>query len=112
MFLVGIYTGVKIVCTSLLIGKHDWSISSVAKCKIKSCLAHCAISVTLSLSSRGARSVTSSTFNMTSVSNAYPCAVPLSYLGAIYLPFEYLFFWKKRIFYSAHVRKQSLSHVR
>ena len=49
------------VCTSALTGKHDLSINLVAKCKIKSCLATCAISVTLPLSSRGARSVTSLT---------------------------------------------------
>ena len=32
--------GVNKVCTMLLTGKHDWSISKVAICKIKSCLAH------------------------------------------------------------------------
>ena len=61
MFLSGIKMGVNKVCTSLLTGKHDWSISLVAKCKIKSCWAPCAISVTLPLSSHGARSVTSLT---------------------------------------------------
>ena len=59
LFLSGIQTGA--VCTSVLTGKHDWSISLVAKCKIKSCLATCVVSVTLPLSSRGARSVTSLT---------------------------------------------------
>ena len=53
--------GVNLVCTSLLAGKHDLSISYVAKCKIKSCLSPCAISVILPLSSCGARSVTSLT---------------------------------------------------
>ena len=61
MFLSGIKMGVNIVCTSLLAGKHDWSINYVAKYKTKSCLAPCAISVTLPLSSRGARSATSLT---------------------------------------------------
>ena len=61
MFLSGIKMGVNRVCTSLLAGKHNWIISYVVKCKIKSCLAPCAISVTLPLSSHGARSVTSLT---------------------------------------------------
>ena len=47
-----------IVCTLLSTGNYDWSISLVVKCKIKSCLATYAISVTLPLSSC-ARSVTS-----------------------------------------------------
>ena len=50
---------VNIVCTLLLTGKHDWRISKVTKCKIKSCFAPCDISFTLPLSSGGARSVTS-----------------------------------------------------
>ena len=58
LFLSGIQMGVNIVCTLLLTRKHDWHISLVAKCKIKSFYATCAISVTLPLSSRGARSVT------------------------------------------------------
>ena len=37
VFLLGIQMGVNIVCTLLLTGKHDWSISQVAKCKVKSC---------------------------------------------------------------------------
>ena len=53
--------GVNIVCTLLLTRNLDWSISLAAKCKIKSSLATCAISVTLPLSPRGARSVTSLT---------------------------------------------------
>ena len=53
----------KIFCTYLLTGNHDWSIREAAKCKIKSCLAQCAISVTLPLSSRGARSVVSLMLN-------------------------------------------------
>ena len=44
---------------------------------------------------------------MTSVSKAYPCLVPLGYLGATYLSFEYPFFLENRTFYSAHIRKQS-----
>ena len=52
---------VNIVCTSLLTGKHKWRISQVAKCKRKTCLAPCAISIALPLSSHGARSVTSLT---------------------------------------------------
>ena len=47
VFLLGMTMGVNIVCTLLLTGKHDWSISSVAKCKIKSCYAPCAVSITL-----------------------------------------------------------------
>ena len=61
VFLSGIKSGVNVVCTLLLPGKHPWSISSVAICKINSCLAPCAISVTLPFSARGARSVTSLT---------------------------------------------------
>ena len=61
MFLLGIEMGVNIVCNFLLPGIHDWSFSYVAICKIKSCLALYAISVTLPLSSLGARSVTSLT---------------------------------------------------
>ena len=53
--------GVKVTCTSLLPGTHDWRLVKVAICKINSCLAHYAISVTLPLSSHGAHSVTSST---------------------------------------------------
>ena len=49
--------GVNIVFTLFLTG--NWSISYVAKCKVKSCLAPCAISVTLSLLSHGACSVMS-----------------------------------------------------
>ena len=63
------------------------------KCKIKSCLAPCAISTTLPLSSCGAHLVTS----LTSVTNPYPFLVPLNYLGAIYLSFEYLFSEKKNL---------------
>ena len=61
MFLSGIKMGVNIVCTLLLPGTHDWSFSFVAICKINSCLALYAISVTLPLSSRGSRSVASLT---------------------------------------------------
>ena len=61
MFLLGIKLGVNIVCTLFFTGNHDRSISKVAKCKIKSCMAHFAISVTLPFSSRGARSMTSLT---------------------------------------------------
>ena len=61
MFLLGIEMGVNVVCTLLLRAKHPWSISEVAICKINSCLAPCAISVTLPFSSRGVRSVTSLT---------------------------------------------------
>ena len=61
MFLFGNEMGKIDVCTSLLTGEHDWSISLVAKCRIKSCLSLCEISVTLPLSSRYARSVTSLT---------------------------------------------------
>ena len=61
VFLSGIQIGVNVVCTLIFTRNHDWSISLVAKCKIKSSLATCAISVTLSLSLRGARSVTSLT---------------------------------------------------
>ena len=53
--------GVNVVCTLLLTRNLDWRIRLVAKCKIKSSLATCAISVTLPLSSHGARSVTSLT---------------------------------------------------
>ena len=63
MFLSGIRMGVNIVFTLLFTGNYDLSISYVAKCKIKSCVAPCAISVTLHLSSRGARSVTSLTLH-------------------------------------------------
>ena len=58
LFLSGIQMGANKVCTLLLTRNHDWSISLVAKCKIKSFYATCAFSVTLPLSSRGARSVT------------------------------------------------------
>ena len=61
MFLSDIKMGANVVCTLLLTGKHNWSISQVANFKIKSCLAPCAISLTLPLSSCGARSVTSLT---------------------------------------------------
>ena len=37
VFLFGIEMGVNIVCTLLLTGKHNWDITLVAKCKIKSC---------------------------------------------------------------------------
>ena len=58
LFLSGIQMGVNVVCTLLLTRNHERDISLVAKCKIKSFYATCAISVTLPLSSRGARSVT------------------------------------------------------
>ena len=54
-FLSGIEMGVNIVCTLLLPGTSDWSFRLVAICKINSCLAVYAISVTLPLSSHGAR---------------------------------------------------------
>ena len=57
--LTSVFLGYQIVCTSLLTGKHDWRISLVVKCKIKSCFAPCAIGVTLLLLSCGALSVTS-----------------------------------------------------
>ena len=47
---------------------------------------------------------------MTSVSNAYPCLVPFSYLGAKYVSFEYLFLEEKKN--SAHIKKQSHGHVK
>ena len=59
MFVSGIKMDVNIVCTFLLTRNYDWSISYVAKSKVKSCLAP--FSVTLPLPSRGARSVTSFT---------------------------------------------------
>ena len=89
MFLSGIEMGVNIVCTLFFTGNHDRSISKVAKCKIKSCMAHCAISVTLPFSSRGASSMTSLTIY--DVSNVNPCLVPLGYLSAIYWSFKYPF---------------------
>ena len=79
MFLSGIKMGVNIVCTLLLPGKHPWSISYVAICKINSCLAPCAISVTLPFLSRGARSVTSLTLYDVS-------KLRLTLLGAFWLP--------------------------
>ena len=61
MSLSGIKMGVNVVCTLFFTRNYDRSISKVAKCKIKSCMAHCAISVTLPFSSRGARLMTSLT---------------------------------------------------
>ena len=48
---------------------------------------------------------------MTSVSNAYPCLVPLSYLSTIYIGPLIMVLRDKRIFYCAHVRKQLRGHV-
>ena len=53
--------GVNKVCTSLLTKKKQLEHYLSCEMQIKSCLAPCAISVTLPLSSHGARLVTSST---------------------------------------------------
>ena len=82
--------GVNIVCTLLLAGKYDWRISQVVKCKIKSCYAPCAVSITL------------------------------SYLGTIYWFFEYPFLgemnilicpFKKAVTWPCKIEADSLSYM-